>query len=34
MFDYTRKPSEGIQIDFDKIVTLLRQPKGGKTWKD
>lgn len=34
MFDYTRKPSEGIQMDFDKIVALLRQPKGGKTWKD
>lgn len=33
MFDYTRKPSEGIQMEFDKIVQLLHPKNGGKTWQ-
>jgi thiol-disulfide isomerase/thioredoxin len=32
--DYTRKPSEGVQLEFDKIVKKLHQPKQGNTWRD
>jgi thiol-disulfide isomerase/thioredoxin len=35
MFAFTRKPSEGIQAEFDKIALLNKQQKQGtKTWKD
>jgi hypothetical protein len=34
MYNYTRKPSEGLNLDLDKITALLRKPKGGNTWKD
>ncbi len=35
MFSFTRKPSEGIQMDFDKIVQMSNQKQQGpKTWKD
>ena len=36
MFDYTRKPSEGVQADFEKIKKMVdSNPKQGlKTWRD
>lgn len=35
MFDFTRKPSEGIQMDFDKMMILMKQnQQGPKTWKN
>lgn len=36
MFDFTRKPSEGIQTDFEKIKTLAatNPTQGPKTWKN
>lgn len=33
IYDYTRKPSEGINLDFNKIVKMLREPKNGNTWQ-
>lgn len=33
MYEYTRKPSEGIQSEFDKIVQLLHPKNTGKTWQ-
>lgn len=33
MYDYTRKPSEGIQMELDKIVGLLHPKSGEKTWQ-
>jgi thiol-disulfide isomerase/thioredoxin len=32
--DYTRRPGEGIQIDFDKIVKRAAENPGSGTWKD
>jgi thiol-disulfide isomerase/thioredoxin len=35
VYAHTRKPSEGIQMDFDKIMLLMQQnPNGPKTWKN
>jgi thiol-disulfide isomerase/thioredoxin len=34
MSDYTRRPSEGIQIEFGKIVKQLNASRGQGTWKD
>jgi cellobiose-specific phosphotransferase system component IIB len=33
MYDYTRKPSEGLNLDLDKIVKLLHAPANSKTWQ-
>jgi thiol-disulfide isomerase/thioredoxin len=33
IYDYTRKPSEGLNLDLDKIVKLLRTPTNAKTWQ-
>lgn len=33
IYDYTRKPSEGINLDFNKIVKMLHEPKNGNTWQ-
>jgi thiol-disulfide isomerase/thioredoxin len=32
--DYTRRPGEGIQTDFDKIVKRAAENPGSGTWKD
>jgi thiol-disulfide isomerase/thioredoxin len=34
MFDYTRLPSEGLNLDLDKLQSMLRSKPGGNTWKD
>jgi thiol-disulfide isomerase/thioredoxin len=35
MYARTRKPSEGIQMDFEKIIAMYKQNgTGPKTWKD
>lgn len=35
LYAHTKKPSEGIQVDFEKIITLYRQNgTGPKTWKN
>ncbi len=35
MYTFTRLPSQGIQMEFDKIVTLSNQSgQGPKTWKE
>ncbi|MBX7050405.1 MAG: TlpA family protein disulfide reductase [Flavobacteriales bacterium] len=34
MYAFTRKPSEGIQLDLEKIVAVMKQStQGPKTWK-
>jgi thiol-disulfide isomerase/thioredoxin len=33
IYDYTRKPSEGLNLDLDKIVKLLHAPANSKTWQ-
>ena len=33
IYDYTRKPSEGLNLDLDKIVKLLHAPANAKTWQ-
>ena len=34
MYSFTRKPSEGIQMDLDKIIAVMKQnTQGPKTWK-
>ncbi|MFN9973066.1 MAG: hypothetical protein ACK58T_24585, partial [Phycisphaerae bacterium] len=32
--DYTRRPGEGIQMEFDKIMKRASQNPGSGTWKD
>ncbi|MFN6380204.1 MAG: TlpA family protein disulfide reductase [Flavobacteriales bacterium] len=34
MYDYTRLPSEGLNLDLDKLQAMLRSKPGGNTWKD
>lgn len=35
VYDYTRRPSEGLNLDLEKIRKLMTEPKGGaKTWKE
>jgi thiol-disulfide isomerase/thioredoxin len=34
MYDYTRLPSEGLNLDLDKLQAMMRSKPGGNTWKD
>ena len=34
MYDYTRKPSEGINLEFDKLQRKLNRPDKIKVWED
>lgn len=32
--DYTRRPSEGLNLEFEKLQKLLSPATGGRTWRD
>jgi peroxiredoxin len=32
--DYTRRPSEGLNLEFDKLQKILSPANGGRSWRD